>query len=170
MKAKLWLMPFVYSSCFVILFYAVCALCIVHCAVWIYVNKSARKGRAVRYCRSLKKVCQQCMLDNSTENGKHDIINVLVKRTQFFLWYKSYEMPARITNFNIHLNIWSSNPADLLTSWAKTTASVSVRRKAGSIEFAWNVRGLVWAIHNPFILTSTAYSQLPQNPACPPTW
>jgi hypothetical protein len=46
---------FFYSSCFVILFYAVCALCIAHCAAWIYVNNSARKGRAVRYCGSLKR-------------------------------------------------------------------------------------------------------------------
>ncbi len=127
-------MTFVYSSCFVILFYTVCALCMCTVQLGFMSYKSARKGRAIRYCGSLKRSVstQQCMLDDSTENGKHDIINVLVKRTQFFIWYKSYEMPARITNFKIHLIVWSSNPDDLLTLWAKTTASVSVRRKAGS--------------------------------------
>ncbi len=30
------------------------------------------------------------------------------------------------------MNVESGNPANLLTSWAKRTASVSVRKKAGS--------------------------------------
>ncbi len=53
------------------------------------------------------------------------------------------------------------DPADLLTSWAKTTSSVFPRKQV--LEVAWYLRGLVWAVHNPVALTSTVYSSGGQN-------
>jgi hypothetical protein len=67
------------------------------------------------------------------------------------------------------MNVWRGNPADLLTSWAKTTASVSVRKKAGIVEVAWHLRGLVWGQSiTPFYLprqsTDTFHKIPPAHP------
>jgi hypothetical protein len=63
--------------------------------------------------------------------------------------------------------VWNGNPADPLTSWAKTTTSVSAPEKAGN-RGCVILPGLVWAVPNPVALTSTVYRHLSQN-THPPT-